>query len=193
MNTRLYHFLTGIYRVYTFFVHPITVSGLENLPKDGPFILCCNHISLEDPMLLSTLTRRDIRYMAKSELFQNKLFGRFLRALGAFPVSRGEVDLSAFRASMAVLKEGGILGIFPQGHRYKRDDVREMHGGVALIALRCDATVFPVKITGPYRPFHRLTVRFGVPVDMEDLRGKKDGVSIREATRRIGEAIFGEC
>ena len=93
------------------------VRGREEIPEQGRVILCSNHRSLADPILLGmSIKKRQVRYMAKAELFQKKAAGRFLRALGAFPVRRGTGDQQAMAYAQEILQQEGMLGIFPQGH-----------------------------------------------------------------------------
>jgi 1-acyl-sn-glycerol-3-phosphate acyltransferase len=168
---------------------PIKIIGVENIPVDGPAILCSNHISLIDPIALGCALKRPVRYMAKKELFGTRWFGAFLQKLGAFAVSRGESDLTAVRESLKLLGNGELLGIYPQGHRYKRDEHREVLSGAALIALRAKTAVIPVFMS-PYRLFHRLRIRVGAPLNMSDLWGKADKATVQEARRRIADGIW---
>lgn len=165
------------------------ITGREHMPEQGAAIVCCNHISLWDPVLVGCALRRRLRFMAKAELFSNAAFGALLRALSAFPVKRGESDMAALRTSLNILKEDGVLGIFPQGTRDK-DGSHPMESGVALIALRSGAPVIPVLIEGPYRIFHRTRVTVGKPVDLGALSGKYDSSRIREVTSTIESALW---
>src|SRR4051812_16324497 len=96
-------------------------SGLENIPAAGPVVLCSNHISLLDPTTVGTKVNRKVHYMAKAELFNVPLFGAFIRKLGAFPVKRGGVSKDAIRNAIWLLKEGEMMGIFPEGTRNAGD------------------------------------------------------------------------
>ena len=115
-------------------------------------MLCCNHISLRDPVLLIAVCPRMIRFMAKEELFHCKPFGWLLRHMGAFAVKRGESDLGSVRAALGVLQEGCVMGIFPQGHRDTQDQDRALKNGAAMIALRSRATVLPAHVAGAIPP-----------------------------------------
>ena len=91
------------------------VNGKKNLPKEGPFIVCCNHISNWDPAILTMTQKRQIYYMAKAELFENKFFAWLIRQLGAFPVHRGAGDTNAINEAEEVVRDGRLLGISLRG------------------------------------------------------------------------------
>jgi 1-acyl-sn-glycerol-3-phosphate acyltransferase len=96
-------------------LYRIEVFGAENIPEAGGCILASNHESLVDPFILGVATKREIRFMAKSELFANRAMAAAMRALGAFPVERGGGDRTAFGEAAEMLRRGELLGIFPQG------------------------------------------------------------------------------
>ena len=105
------------------------------------------------------------------------------------PVDRGGSDMAAMRTCISVLKEGGVLGIFPQGHRYKHDESHEMQSGAAFIALRTHVPVVPIHVSGPVRPFRFTRIHIMPPVDLSDLT-RPDAPSIGEATKRLSDAIW---
>ena len=172
-------------------IFPTKVIGAENVPEDGPVLLCSNHISMIDPVLIAVSFKRQITYMAKKELFGTKFTNWFFRNLGMVPVDRGASDIAAMRICLDVLKEGGLLGIFPQGHRYKQDESRELQNGAALMALRSRVKVVPVHISAPLKAFRRTTVRFGEVFDFADVV-RVNAQAIEAATGRITEGIWQE-
>src|SRR5690625_70934 len=95
----------------------VDIKGRENVPVRGPVILCSNHISNFDPPLVGSFLKRSIRFMAKEELFHNKILGTLLTTLGAFPVKRGAGDRQALRKGLNILKDGEMLCLFPEGTR----------------------------------------------------------------------------
>ena len=190
MKTWFYDLLKPIVRAYYFLVWGIRATGAENVAAPGGYILCANHVNARDPFVLATCVRRRLRFMAKAELFQNRVVGGFISAIGAFPIRRGESDLGAVRESLKILKEGHVLGIFPQGTRSRDNRHTHMEPGVAMIALRAGAKVVPAYIDGPYRLFRRTRVFFGAPVSLDDLGRRFDRPTIDAATARIEEAIW---
>lgn len=146
------------------------VFGQERVPKTGSVVLACNHIHNFDPILVGASTPRFIHFMAKEELFRNRLAGKFLRFLGAFPIRRGVGDRGAIKHALAVTEHGQCLTVFPEGHRSKTGDLGPGLPGVAMIARRAGCPVVPVAILGPYRLRGRLTVRFGQPIPVDPSR-----------------------
>lgn len=122
--------------------------GTENIDqiKDGTLIIC-NHISWKDPFYMMCSIKRRIYFMAKQELFKNRLFTYVLKQVGVFPVDRRNVGLKPIRTALDVLKSGGICAIFPEGTRSKDKQLHKFEEGVAFIAMRCNAVVVPSYIT----------------------------------------------
>ena len=192
MNKKLYNFLCNLLDPIYSVLFPARVDGLENLPAEGPYILCCNHISNRDPFYLAVRCRpRYLHFMAKAELFKWKPLARFCTTLGGFPVDRGHSDLNAVRTSLNLLKEGHVLALFPQGTRSKDNSRTPMLSGVSMIALRSGATVIPAYIGGPYRPFRKTQLSFGKPVCFEGLGRRVDSDTLKAATARIEDAVWG--
>ena len=186
---RLYRFLSALARVLSFVFFPLKVKGLENVPSEGAVILCANHVTLADPVLMASVVKQPVRYMAKKELFQARWFGSFLRHIGAFPVNRGEADIGAVRHSIALLQEGLCLGIFAQGTRRRKNMAEPaMNTGVALIAIRSKAPVVPVRIE-PYHIFGRVRMTFGQPMDFSAVK-RADSAVLSGTTEEIRRAIF---
>ena len=192
MPMSFYRFMCGLMRMLYAVLFPARVDGLENIPRSGSFIICCNHVSARDPIYLAIRERqRHIHFMAKAELFRFKPLGAALRRLDAFPVERGHSDLNAVRTSMQLLKDGHGLGIFPQGTRSRDNTPTPMLEGVSMIALRSGAPVIPAYIGGPYRLFRKTQVSFGAPVSFEGLPRRVDSDTLDKATRRIEAAVWG--
>lgn len=182
--------IIAIFRVYCGIVHPVRISGRENLPEEGGFMLCANHISFLDPVVTILYVKRHIRFMGKKELFKNKIVAGVLDAVGAFPVDRGHADLAAIREAIKTLKDGKCLGIFPQGTRSAGNERMEMHGGAALIVQRTGSPVIPMYIDGPYKLFRRTDVRIGRPIDLSEFGKKADAETIAKITAAIDGAIW---
>ena len=188
-ENRFYAFFRALVLPLLHLFFPYRVTGRENIPTDGAAVLCSNHVSMIDPVFIAMATRRYIRYISKKELFENRFTNWFFRHMGMFPVARGETDMTAMRTMMSVLKEGGVLGIFPQGHRYPQDDNRTLESGVAIVALRARVPVIPIHVRGPVRMFHRNEIHIGKPVMLDDLR-RIDAPTLAEADKRLIEAIW---
>ncbi len=127
----------------------IQVRGVENVPRTGPLLLASNHLNDADPGVLSTRMPRRLVFMTKVELFRVPVLAQFLRLYGAFPVRRGEADLSAIRLSNETLKAGLALVLFPEGTRAgQRGSLGQAWPGAGLIALRNRVPILPCAITG---------------------------------------------
>jgi 1-acyl-sn-glycerol-3-phosphate acyltransferase len=159
------------------------VVGAEHLPRSGPFILAGNHRSTAEPAILGCTPRRRNFFFAKRELFDRPLFGRYIRALGAFPVARGQGDLAAVRYSLDVLARGHVLVFFPEGTRSKTGGFLPAQPGIGLIALRARVPVVPAYVAGSVEALRSLIPRrpvrayIGEPIDTArlELRGDRRG------------------
>ncbi len=181
--------LWPIYKLMFFF----KVNGRENIPKNGAYIICSNHLSNHDPIMLGVSLRRQIYYMAKAELFKNPIGGQVIRWLGAFPVNRGAGDGKAINEAEEVVKKGRLLGIFIEGTRSKTGEFLRPKSGAAIIAHQMDVPVIPICITPKnkqYRIFQRVTVSIGKPMTPQEL-GLNKGTpeEFRNASRTVMNEI----
>lgn len=150
-------------------VFPLKIVGKENVPKEGGVLLCANHISLLDPMTIGIKLDRQVKYMAKAELFEVPVLGWLITKLGAFPVKRGGVSKESIKTALNTLRSGNVMGIFPEGTR--NSDAGVAKKGAASFALRSGAAVIPAAIIGEYKPFRRMVVVYGAPVDLSSFDG----------------------
>ena len=147
MNRDFYRRLRGVLRPFYNLLWPSKVTGLENIPREGGFIMCANHVHWRDPLFLAV--RMPVRYyvyLGKAELYKNPIAARILgdKGLGGIPINRGEADIGAVRKALAVVKEGHALGIFPQGTRSRDNTPTPMLNGASMIAVRAGVPVIPV-------------------------------------------------
>lgn len=164
-------------------MYRVEVKGLEHFPEQGGVLLCSNHIDNMDPPILGVTCPRPISFMAKAELFNVPILSGIIKKLNAFPVKRGGNDREALRTGLKVLKEGKVLGLFPEGTRSKTGKLDKSLAGASYFALRTNAQVIPCAIIGSYRIFQKVKVIYGKPIDMSELREKK--ASPEEATNLI--------
>lgn len=167
----LYKFARVLAKILTFIMYRQKVSGVANIPKEGAFLLCGNHISAYDPIILAAVSKRPLHFMAKKELFKFPPLGALLKAIGAFPLDRTTADMQAYRHSMKLLKDGEGFLIFSQGTRMS--DFDNAKSGVAVFALKSGAPIVPVGITGPFRFRGKIEVHIGEPISMEKYQGQK--------------------
>lgn len=169
----LYGVAKFIFKIYFFFINKITLKGTENIPENGGIVLCSNHINWLDPILIGICVKRKIYFMAKAELFSNKFFAFIMRSINAFPVKRGTADISAIKKSFNIIKNGEILGIFPEGTRSKTGKLLPAEPGASVIALKTNAPVIPVRVQGSYLIGGNLRLTIGKPISFEEYRGKR--------------------
>lgn len=128
----------------------VRVDGLELVPRTGPVVLAANHIGVVDGPLLVALAPRPVHALTKVEMFEGRA-GRVLRRAGQIPLERGGVDLSAVRTSLRVLRDAGVVGIFPEGHR-GAGEYDLFRNGAAYLAMVTGAPVVPVTFFGTRPP-----------------------------------------
>ena len=165
MKNPFYSAMWCIGRPLILLLHPIEVKGKENLPEE-PVILCANHSSAWDPILLICAMKGEypLRVMAKKQLFSIPVVGGFLRMMGVFPVDRGHSDIGAVKLSIQSLRDGFSLLIFPEGTRVKYRGEVQTKGGAAMIAIRSGVKLLPVYIGVEKKAFRKVPVVFGEPV-----------------------------
>jgi 1-acyl-sn-glycerol-3-phosphate acyltransferase len=176
VSSRLYALVRGIvsplFRLY-FRMH---VTGAEQIPAEGLAIVAPNHKSFWDSFVIGVCTRRHVRFMAKTELIQAR-YGRLLVRLGAFPVRRGQADEDALETARVILRQGGLLALFPEGTRIRDpDNLGHPRRGAGRLALETGAPLVPCAITGTEKIFRgglpvprRVQVAFSPPVSVSEL------------------------
>lgn len=199
---RFGRFLLWLFKPLYWLLFPYKVEGREHVPPESgkPVVLCCNHISLLDAVYLLMSQKRHIYFMAKAELLEGRFKHWFLaKVMGVFPVKRGTGDTGAIDTAVQLVKEGKMMGIFPEGTRSKDGKLGRGKSGAALIVSRTGANVLPVGIKTKdqkVRMFRRVTVTYGEPIPFEDLRlDNTERPDLRYASRlimgRIG-SLLGE-
>ncbi len=169
----LYFFLLRLLTPVAKLLFHIDYKGIDNIPCGGKLIVCSNHKSVFDPFLLAVPFKRQIRYMAKSELFEDhgKFVRWFLYKMGAFPVKRNSSDAQSIRVAVRILNNNGVLGIFPQGKCVFDNAPFKPKAGVAVVASKAQAPVLPISIycDGVIKPFCKITISFGEVISYEEL------------------------
>lgn len=169
---------TAIYTVariiFGFLFHTIFPLRFHNAQiveeMQPPYIIMANHRSFADPMALAIKVKKyEIRFIGKRELAHGRLKSWLFSGLHMILVSRHATDMAAMRQCMQTLKEGHILGIFPEGTRHQPEMMQEVESGTAIIALRARVPLLPVYIDGKIRPFHITHIYYGKPMELDDL------------------------
>ena len=160
---------SGIYKLVTGFMHfwykfwfGAKVSGQENIPQGG-CVVCGNHISNHDAVLVACFYPERCVFLAKKELFV-PIFAGLLKKLGGIPVNRGANDLGAIKASLRALKEGKPLVLFPQGTRCKDLKFEDFKNGAPFMSVKTGLPIVPVGISGKFKLGGGLKMKFGEPI-----------------------------
>ncbi len=193
-NYKMYNFCRPLAKILMGLKYKLKCYGTENLPKEGAYIVSCNHLTSFDPVLLAMYSKRPFHFMAKYENFENPFNRFFLTHFNSFPVKRGSSDKSSIEYAISLIKHGEIIGIFPEGTRNKEGgEPQKAKSGVALISKATSADVLPCSIyIGEKKGFRRpCTVRFGELIKFEDL-GFTDGTRSTAEIRNAARIVFDE-
>ena len=154
-------------RIYFVLVYRVKVEGAENIPKDKsqPLIYCGNHRSYADPPLIVVTAKRHVRFLAKEELRKNPLFAFLGVVFGGIFVKRDSKDVSALKTTLKALKDGESIALFPEGTRNGLEKGQKVKDGAAFFAVRTGAKVIPVGISGGEKPFKKMFIKYGEPLD----------------------------
>jgi len=177
-----YRFSRFILLIFLKLFFDFKVEGRENLPKNGGFILACNHLSYLDPIALGSGCQRSVHFMARDTLFNNRFLGFWMKAVGAIPLKRNSADFSALKKSLRIVRGGGGLAIFPEGARRTIDKAFiNPQPGAGFLADKASVPVIPAYVSGTYEALPKgvnrkinfgreILVRFGREIHIE--RGK---------------------
>ena len=190
-----YRFMWHIFHGFFKFIFNTKIHGAENEPDAdyGAMLVCSNHISATDPIVIGlSMHRHQACFMAKKELFKIPLFAQLIRMLGAFPVDRKKSDVAAVRHTIKILEDGGWAAMFPQGTRHPGEDPRKtsLKNGAGMICAHTGADVLPVFIStknATHKLFRRKHIIIGKPIKFEEF-GYEDGKPGEYA--RISAEIF---
>jgi 1-acyl-sn-glycerol-3-phosphate acyltransferase len=190
----LYALVRGLVTPFLRLWFRMHVSGAEHVPPEGAAIVAPNHKSFWDSFFVAVCTKRHLRFMAKTELIQAR-YGRLLVRLGAFPVRRGQADANALETARAILRQGGLLALVPEGTRIRDpDELGHPRRGAGRLALETGAPLVPAAITGTERLFwgplpkpRRVQVAFAEPIRVAELTASPE-----EAARLVDELLWPE-
>ena len=189
----IYLLLRIIFTPYLHLFHRVEMTGREHIPPTGPAILCANHTSYLDSMLVAYCTLRPVRFLITRSFYRHAILGFFIKECGAIPVSQGGVDKEAFRLAQEALERGELLGIFPEGRLSRSGLPNEGKPGAALLATMTGTTIIPITISGAFfvypkgkllpRP-GRITVKVHPPLEVVRQRGRNKAY-LQEITDRV--------
>ncbi|WP_444645341.1 lysophospholipid acyltransferase family protein [Caproiciproducens sp. R1] len=193
-RTPLYNFGKIFVQGFLKYFIPYRVNNRENMPECGRVVVCCNHLSLSDPVRLAFTQQRQIFFMSKAELFENKALGLLLSSLGAFPVQRGRGDKTAINRAGELLENEQALGVFIEGTRSKTGEFLQPKAGAVMLAHKYNAPILPCCITakdgGLPKMFHKCMVSYGKLIQPDELGIENgSGSEYRSASRFVMEKI----
>ena len=168
------------------------VLGVEHVPRSGGFVVAPNHLSGFDVWAIAyPLYRRDLRNMAKNQLFRRRFLGPIVRGLGGFPAHEEAGVPGGEEAAVSLARAGEAVVIFPTGARRRLDRTGRPRGGAARTALEARVPLIPaaLRVTDGWRRVERWAIAFGPAIPLDDLAAREASRAAREATTRLGDAI----
>jgi len=167
-------FVLGVLRIYSRITFRIKVIGRENIPKEGAVLFCGNHRYYHDPVFIEAFTPRYTRFIAKEELSHIAALKPLAKLFEVIFVKRDSKDLGPLKESLKTLKEGGAIGIFPEGTRNGLEkNEGQIKNGAAYLALKTGAQIIPIGIRGGEKPFKKAYMIYGKPLDLSKYEGIK--------------------
>jgi 1-acyl-sn-glycerol-3-phosphate acyltransferase len=178
----VYNFMRALLRILSSVWFDLKVYGKENVPETGGVLLVANHQSFLDPAVLGVQLHRKASFLAKSELFENPIFGWGIRRCNAFPVRQGEGDVGAVKETIRRLQEGHMLTVFPEGGRSPDGELQPILNGASLVVRKAQVPIVPVIIEGSFKAWskdmkiwqrHPIRVLFGKPAVVHHMKAKE--------------------
>lgn len=174
----------------------VEITGKENIPQDGGLLVCSNHLSNWDPIILAAVIDRQVHYMAKKQLFAVPLLRGFLKTLGSFPINRGTADPSSLKTSISYIKQGEVVGIFPQGTRqpYVEPETTPVKSGVGLVVYRSKCDVLPISVRtkqNKVKIFRKVYINIGKPISYSSFGlDSASQAEYKQVTEKVFEEII---
>jgi 1-acyl-sn-glycerol-3-phosphate acyltransferase len=206
-NTRrtwVYGMAQGLLRLLAISLFDLKAYGLKNIPTHGGVLIVSNHQSYLDPAVLGVKVKRPMSFMAKSELFVNKVFSFLICSVNAFSVRQGDGDVGAIRETINRLQEGHVLVMFPEGGRTMDGEIEKMEGGMGLIVRRAGPAVkvVPAAVYGAYQAWSRhrflphpapIRVKYGQAMDLSNKRASEIVRILETEIHRLFEELRAEA
>ena len=168
MKYIVYKTLKTILRPPFMFLYRVKYIGVDNIPSDGPIILAGNHTSFMDAAIMVGGPKRVVHMMTKKELFKGKIISAFFRSMACISVDRRSHDENAKKEAIDILKNGNILGIFPEGTINRTNEkLLPFKYGAVSFAKKTGAKIIPFAIIGKYKLFHGIKLIYGKPYSVK--------------------------
>ena len=174
-------FLSALYHI----AYRVKITG--KVPEQGAYILCCNHINYLDAAAIVLFNKRKLNFVEKEDLFTHRILFWLGHLFDAIPIKRDMQDIEAMKRCLKVLKNGELLGIFPEGTRKGMEKNMKAKNGAAFMAIKAGVKVIPVGIHGTFKPFSKVYINYGEPIDLSVYKNQKD--KLDEATEIVMNQI----
>lgn len=171
--------LSVVYRI----AFRVKITG--QVPDEGAYVLCCNHINYLDAAAIVLFNKRKVNFVAKEDLFQHGILMWLGHLFDVIPIKRDMQDIEAMKRCLKVLKNGELLGIFPEGTRKGMEKNLKAKNGAAFMAMKAKVKVIPIGIHGTFKPFSKVYMNYGEPIDLSGYTKE----TIDEATEKIMDTI----
>ncbi len=156
----------------------VKITG--EMPKEGAYIICSNHINYLDAAAIVLFNKRKVNFVAKEDLFTHGILFWLGHLFDAIPIKRDMQDIEAMKRCLKVLKNGELLGIFPEGTRKGMEKNMKAKNGAAYMAIKSGVKIIPTGIHGTFKPFSKVYINYGEPIDLSNYKNQKD--KLDEAT-----------
>lgn len=178
----LYRAARALVKIYLKIVYRTKYYGEENLPADGGYILCGNHVSALDPFFLACGKLKECAFIAKAELFRFSVIRVLAKSFNIYPIKRGTGDIGGMKKAISLVNDGKTLVMFPEGTRSKDGKLGEGKSGVSLIAKKTGCVLIPCAINGKPRAFNQTRVMYGKPFRLNEVKNSEE---LNEETKRL--------
>lgn len=178
-----------LYFIAVIYARPKKV-GESNIPKEGNYIICANHVhALDAPVIVLSL-KRELIFIAKEELFKNKLLNWLGKTFNVIAIKRESADMEAMKKSFKALKQGKLLGLFPEGTRNGMKKGVKLHNGAALIALKTNSPIIPIGVQGNFKPFQKVKLNIGKPMGFSEYAKEKNNKEVLDMiTKQVMDEV----
>ena len=168
-------------------IYRIKIINKEYVPKEGAYIICANHVNMLDALAVVCSNKRKVRFVCKDSMFKNKWFAWALKSADTIPLNREKNDIESMKRIIKGLKNGDLLGIFPEGTRKGMEKNMKAKNGAAFFAIKSGVKVIPLGIQGSFKPFTKVKLVYGKPLDFSEYHGKEKD---KEALDKVTDIIM---
>jgi len=181
----LKHLWEFLYRI----VYRVKINKEYKYNDNEAYVICANHLSTMDALGILVTNKRKIQFVAKMELFHNKILFNWAHVFDIIPVRRNSADINSVKLCLKALKNNAIVGIFPEGMRHGLEKNATIKNGAALLAYKANVKVIPVGIKSSFKPFTKVEYNYGKPIDVREFK-TEDPNWLDNASKHIMDEII---